>query len=247
MSVLMQIVGSLLSLAVQISLWKALYANGNEPDTLLGSVSLNEMYAYSVISIAISIFVGNSVIHRMDSKIKTGEIAVDLMKPLNLHFIIISETIGNNLFLAIVQLLPIALVGVMLFDINIPSWTYMLLFMIALVNAFVLNFIISYIFGMIGFWYLSIWQINIIMDGIVRILSGRWIPLWLFPPFLAAVSAFFPYRFIYYEPITIFLGKATVMDSVRIIGLQLIWIAGLFAVATLVWNKGVRKLVIQGG
>jgi ABC-2 type transport system permease protein len=85
------------------------------------------------------------------------------------------------------------------------------------------------------------------MDGIVRILSGRWIPLWLFPPFLAAVSAFFPYRFIYYEPITIFLGKATVMDSVRIIGLQLIWIAGLFAVATLVWNKGVRKLVIQGG
>jgi ABC-2 type transport system permease protein len=122
---------------------------------------------------------------------------------------IFCQLFGANLFRILFELIPVILVSLLFFHLLLPQWTHFLIFLLMLINFLVLNFLVTYIIGLISFWYILVWQLNVVLNGIVRLFSGAFIPVWFFPASFMLMSYFLPFRLMYYEPISVYLGKVS--------------------------------------
>lgn len=247
LNVLINLISQLIGLFITISLWSALYDSNKLTHSVIGAISLKEMIYYVVLSTGITIIIGNQVIGEVDAKIKSGMIGIDLIRPINFFFITLCNTIGNNLFNITFQLVPLCLIAALFYNTSSLLSMTLLLFPLSIINAFLINFIISYMIGLLGFWYLSIKHFSRLLEDIVRIFGGVWIPLWFFPKIFITISQFLPFQYIYYIPISIYLGKISSEKAINMIYIQYLWIALLGTLSYLIWIKARKKLIIQGG
>lgn len=230
-------------LFVQICIWRALLTDAQTQT----SISLRDMITYVIISAGISIFMDQSVIRKMDSKIKSGDIAMDLIKPFNFKMYQFCEIFANSFYRTFIEFIPLLLFSMAIFGFYFPSIKYLLFFALSLINGIIINFLISYIIGLIGFWYISIRHLSDLLYTLVRLFSGSIVPLWFFPKFLFAISLALPFRFMYFAPISIYLEKMGQNEAIGILMQQLLWIFGLLMIEKITWKKGIKKLVVQGG
>jgi ABC-2 type transport system permease protein len=247
MSVLLRLMSQVVVLAVRVSLWQALFKEIGRTTTPMGVVSVRDMITYSIVSTGMSIIITTNVIRQMDGKIKTGEIAMDLIKPFNLKASLFCDALGTNAVRFFVELLPLLAMGIFIYGLSYPSWQNLILFLIALGNGMLISFSLYYLLGLAGFWYLSVWQFRMTLDILVLVLGGAQIPVWFFPESLIWLSSFMPFKLIYFAPLAIYLEKGTTVDAVGLILQQFLWMGILFALEEFIWSKGVKKLVIQGG
>ena len=240
--------GTIIRILVQVYLWRALLGYSGQASTNIGVVTLGDMTTYIMISAMISTLTDYTyVIYYIDNRIKTGLIAMDLIKPLNFQAHMFSRMIGNNLFSFLFRLLPVLVFGIVFFGMKYPSAENLLLFSVTILNGIVISFQMGYIVGLIGFWYLSVWQLRFLLSSLIRLFSGIWIPLWFFPRVLVEIANFLPFRLIFFAPISIYLGKVEFIDGLYMFMQQIIWITVFFVITKIVWSRGIRKLVVQGG
>ncbi|CAG7635874.1 ABC transporter permease [Paenibacillus allorhizosphaerae] len=245
--VFLKMFGRVMGLFVQIALWTALYHSTDSATTGMGQISLNDMINYVVISTCISVFVNNDTIFRIGDKIRSGDIGLQLMKPISLQTCMLFQAMGTSASRIFFELTPLVVIAAIFYPLHIPPVHLLLLFAVALINGFVINFLLAYILGMVGFWYLNIYHLSRLLSDVIKVFSGVWIPLWFFPQILTHVSAFLPFRLIYFSPISIYLGKTEWSGALLLIVQQFMWIGILLLVSELVWRRGISKLVIQGG
>ena len=244
-------VSRVLALFVQVAIWRALLGAQGKTDSTLGSITLREMVTYVVvsqcISVFISLFAGYSPMSQLGGKIRTGGIAMDLTKPVGLRENVFFSNLGNMLFEAIIGALPMLLIGAVVFGIDVPPVPYLLVFAVVTLNGLLLYFMISYVVGLLAFWYLEIWHFERLLNDLIKVFSGALIPLWFFPPFLVALSEWLPFRLIYYVPISFYLEKIPLADAGALILQQAFWLGILLWIERFLWRRGVEKLVVQGG
>ncbi len=245
---LLSFTGRIVTLLVQIAIWRAIMQNSGGSATAGATVvTFEEMVTYSVVSAAISIFVTNEIIWIIDWKIRTGEIATDLIKPIDLRVQLLSRTIGGIGSDVFIQLVPTLLIGFIGFGLKLPTFQNGILFVIAVVNGLLISFAICYLLGLSGFWWNRVQQFNTVLRVSLRLFSGSFVPLWFFPKALADVAMILPFRLIYFTAISIYMGKLTSQEAIWQIMLQFIWLAGFFLLERLMWHRAIRRLVIQGG
>lgn len=240
-------IGQVIEIVVQISVWTALYYFNNKSTISNDNVELKTMIYYVIISAGISILVNNNVIYLIENKIRTGEISSDFIKPIDFQKYMFSIATADNIYNFIFRFIPILLIFIPFYGIHIPSVKMFILFFLSLINGILISFLLAYILGLVGFWYLSIWHLERILWDCTRLLSGSFIPLWFFPDSLLKITNALPFRFIYFVPISIFLEKIPFQESIICILQQLVWIVLLYIFSKWVWSKGIDKLVIQGG
>ncbi|MEO1365768.1 MAG: ABC-2 family transporter protein [Acidobacteriota bacterium] len=244
-------VGRVLALFVQVAIWKALLGVGGSASSSVGSITLREMVTYVIVSRTLSVFVslfaGYSPLWRIGEKIRSGEIAMDLTRPIGLRVTMFFETVGNNLFEIVFGALPMILAGALVFGLDVPGPVHLLLFGIAAVNGLLIYFLLSYMVGLVAFWYLTVWHLERFLNDLILVFSGALIPLWFFPPALVTVSEWLPFRQIFYTPISIYLEKLSLSEAGLVIAQQLAWLGLLLLAERALWKGGVRKLVVQGG
>jgi len=236
---------NLVILLVQLCVWRALLTAGSVT-TSTGVVTLREMNTYVLISSMIGTLLTVNVVWNMTDRIRNGQIAMDLLKPMNFQAYTFANMLGQNMFAFLFQLLPILAVGIIFVGMNFPSIPNLLLFQFTMINAIVISFQINYIIGLVVFWYLRGWQANIVWM-LNRLFSGAYIPLWFFPTFLVTISNFLPFRLYYFVPISIYLGTLTPRDCLYAILQQFAWMIILYGLTMLEWRAAMKKLVIQGG
>jgi ABC-2 type transport system permease protein len=73
------------------------------------------------------------------------------------------------------------------------------------------------------------------------------IPLWFMPDWMKGVLMFTPFSSIYFTPVQIYLGELTIPQIAGKCLIQLIWILLIFLLGEILWRKGQRKLIVQGG
>jgi len=243
----MGITQSLFLLLVQLYLWRALLGQSEQASTDMGVITLNEMTTYVLMSTIIATLIYSNVILNINDRIRNGQISMDLIKPVNFKTYMFCNMIGRSFFNFLFQLLPVLAIGLIFIGIDYPSMQNLLLFCVTLVNAIIIMFLIQYSLGLLAFWYMSMWQVEMLLWTLIRLFSGQWIPLWFFPKILVNISNFLPFRLMYFVPISIYLGKVELVDSMYLLIQQLIWIVVLFGMTRLMWRAAIKKLVIQGG
>ncbi len=240
-------VSTLIAIYVEIAIWHALYAQSSDMQTSYGVISLTDMIAYAVMSAIVNTLVRNRAIFGIDDRIKTGDIAFDLNRPLSFWGMLLSKTIGQNGFTFLFQFVFISVFVLPFFSVPVPTPEYLLYFLIILTLGFLTRFLLAFMLGLCGFWYMRIWHMERVLFVTIGFFSGSFVPLWFFPEIVGQISEWLPFKGIFFNPISVFLMKLEPLMVYQEIFKQTIWVAALALVCYMIWQLGIKKLTVQGG
>jgi ABC-2 type transport system permease protein len=113
--------------------------------------------------------------------------------------------------------------------------------------AYGVLFGINFLFGLLCFYTLSIENISFCYTAVVSFLAGQMVPLWMFPQWAQTIIGLLPFRCIFDVPMSIYIGRVSVQQGLRDIGLQGFWMVALAALGTVAWAGIRRRVISQGG
>jgi ABC-2 type transport system permease protein len=223
--------------------WRILYTQ--RPGAF--GVDLGQMVTYGVLGMALEIFVWSRPQWYMANQVKSGAIDTDLMKPVDFHLHMLARSTGETI-LGFLLAVPALIVAFLVLGVNLPAdLGTTLAFLISLVLGFLVLFHLNFILGSLAVLTLDIRHISWAYYSIVRFFGGQMVPLWLFPPILAAVAHVLPFQSTYFIPMSIYIGELAGADALQAIGFQVLWVVSLVLLSRLLWSWAHRRLVVQGG
>jgi ABC-2 type transport system permease protein len=186
--------------------------------------------------------------NELSLRIISGDIAVDLSRPLDLQASWLASDLGRAAYHAIFRGMPPFLVGMLLFRLRLPAAPLVwLAFGASVLLAVVTSFGLRFIVNLTAFWLLDYRGMLGVAAMIWTFLSGMAVPLAFLPPGLREVIGLLPFAGMIQVPIDVFLGKHAGLDLAAALALQAAWALALLGLGRVVLAAGVRKLVVQGG
>lgn len=238
------VLSTLVMLLVQSSLWRAVYAAGSET---LGGYALPQMLAYVLTGRVVAAFTAPEAAQLLGQRIRKGTIATDLARPVDLQAALFAQGLGTNLFKLLAVGLPAFGALAWLGLLPVPSVSRLGLFLFALAQGYLILFGLNFLLGLAIFRTGSHIGLYDIEEMVIRLFSGAFLPITLFPGWLQAVSRALPFESIYYLPLAVYtdsLGGAALGAALL---RQSLWAIGLLLVGRLLWGRAVRRLAVQGG
>src|SRR5262245_18224864 len=110
-----------------------------------------------------------------------------------------------------------------------------------------LQFLMSYILGLIEFWVLEVSTLIFIMYSFEYLLSGTSFPLDILPASMQPFIKWSPFTYEMFFPVQV--GMERIKGAALWAGLaiQAGWVVAFYIIALLVWRAGIRKYQAVGG
>jgi ABC-2 type transport system permease protein len=181
-------------------------------------------------------------------RVRTGDIAVDLARPVDLQLAWLAADLGRAAWGVVSRAaIPIAF-GAVVFGFRVPSDPAALLLLpVAVTLAVVVSFAGRFLLNLTAFWIVEIRGPATLYVLVAGLLGGHIIPVQLFPGWLQAVAYATPFPALMQFPIDLMTGQATGWGAVGRVLAQFAWAVALLGVGRLVLARGMRRLVVQGG
>ena len=230
-------------LIVNYFIWTSVFSTGT--GTVAG-MSFIDMMTYIVFAQLISIFIFNSASIQLQQKVQSGELGQDLLKPIHPFTTLFASAVSSRTVAFLLELIPLGAISWFLFRPALPVNATAIFFIVSLILAFMLNFIMSIIVGLIAFWTIRIEAFQWLTWIVLRVFSGEFFPLSLFPQKLQLISHFLPFEYLRYRVALIALDNSMENALAAIAG-QLFWIVALGFFSLWLWDLVVRRFTIAGG
>lgn len=243
-SYIINLLANSINLVAIFFLWQGIYG-GREA---VGGYSWDQMKTYLLVT-----FLANSVLSwysetAISGKILDGSVAMDLLKPIDFQTARFSETLGASLLEGAMSTVLLIVFATFLTGVTFPhSPIVYLLFGVSLLCAVVVKFGVVYLAALLCFWSTGSLGIVWTRIALTNLLSGALVPLAFFPDWLEKLALLLPFQAIIHTPTMIFLQQADTLESLRLIGIQLFWGAGLWMAGKAMWNWAIRQVTIHGG
>lgn len=217
----------------------------------LGGYDMSEALAYVWLGqalLAASSLMGGGFEDELIQRIRTGDVVVDLYRPVDLQLWWFSANLGRAAFQLVGRgAVPMA-VGALAFDLALPehplTW---LAFLVSVLLGVVVSFAVWYLVALSVFWLLD-------GAGVVQVawltgvfFSGMLLPLTLFPGALGEVARALPWASMLQVPADVFLEKRTGRALLEAYGFQAGWALVLLAAGRALQAVATRRVVVQGG
>src|SRR5215469_4306320 len=168
-------------------------------------------------------------------RIMSGDIVVDLGRPLDLQGAWLAWDLGRAGYHALFRGLPPFLLAELLFRLRLPTDPLLwLAFAVSVVLATVVSFAIRFLVNLCAFWLLDYRGIVNVSSLVWTFLCGSVVPLAFLPAGPRAVVEVLPFAAMLQVPIDVFLGKHVGLDLARTLGLQVAWALALLGLGRLV-------------
>lgn len=231
---------------IQTALWIALY--GNEPGAALFGFTFAQMVAYTVIAQLVSRLVRTGFEYEINGDIRTGSLDRYLVKPVSYFSFRLFAFLGDKTVHSLVTgaLLAVSLTVLSLvlgFEVRVPA---VCAFLLALAAAFTLNFLIFWCVSLTGFWLTEIGFLFEAVRIVIIAASGGIFPLAVFGKAGEAALSALPFRFTIQYPVELLLGRVPSPEIGPSFLLAGLWIVILFALARLLWSRGIRRFAAVG-
>ncbi len=240
-----------------IFLWLAVYKSSPDGlNSIINGFKFNEIISYTVmINIFTFVSFDGTTLWTINDEIKNGTIAMSFTKPISYRIRLLVTTYGATTMNFIMLGIPCITIAYIVFGILgfiefTSFWMfllYIILFLIARLIAVTINDTINYIFGVLCFYTSSGWGINQIKEVLISFLAGTLIPLSFFPSEIKDIINFLPFANMAQNPVLIMLMKVDVIESIKLIGIGVLWIIILEFFAMLLFKHASKKITIQGG
>lgn len=240
-----------------IFLWLAVYkSSSNGLDSIINGFTFNDIISYTVmINIFVFVSFDGTTLWTINDEIKNGTIAMSFTKPISYRIRLLVTTYGAttmNFIMLGIPCIAIAYIsfGILGFIEFVSFWMFLLyivLFLVARLIAVTINDTINYIFGILCFYTSSGWGINQIKEVLISFLAGTLIPLSFFPSQVKDIVNYLPFANMAQNPALIMLMKVDVLESLKIIGIGIIWIIILESFGMILFKHASKKITVQGG
>lgn len=214
----------------------------------LGGYDATDAVTFTFLTQGLIMATGGWNLGELPERIRTGDIALDLHRPVDLQGWWLAVAVGQAAFHLMARgVVPVA-IGAILFDLRWPSGWALLALPLVLVLAVLVSFGLRYLLSLACFWLLDERGVNAVAGLLSYFLSGLMLPLVLFPDWLRGVVMRLPWAMTMQVPADVWLGKHDGAGPMtRTIGLQVLWASGLLAAGWAVTRLALRKVVVHGG
>lgn len=214
----------------------------------LGTFDEQGFAAYFLVTFIIRQFVTAWASWEINFEVRTGALAMRLMRPVNPVLCYAIENLAA-MPIRLVIAAPVAIVALTLVraDQLPPDFAGWLMFFVSWAGAWFLSFLINVMFGTLSLWIdQSMKLMDVWMAGYFS-LSGYLVPIALFPPGLRSVVDWLPFHSQIGLPIELLLGTHTRADALALLAVQWAWIAVFGLIVWALWRRGVRRFAAYGG
>jgi ABC-2 type transport system permease protein len=239
----LRIIGNIVAIFVQVAIWSALLGSGSA-----SGISFHDMVTYTILNTMVAAVLMNGLFHEADERVRTGNIAIDLLRPLYYPLCLFADQLGKSAFHFFFAVIPTLLVTSLLFGFTAPASPWdMLAFIVAVVVALAISFALGYLVALLAFWFLTTLHFEWAMIGLITVFSGSFLPLWFFPPGWLEMAQALPFQFLGFVPAAIYMGKLPAGDVWPTLSLGVVWTLLLLGLTGWIWSASLRRLVVQGG
>jgi ABC-2 type transport system permease protein len=188
--------------------------------------------------------------------IRSGNIAYELVRPVQLYWFWFARQIGNRTAPVLLRAAPMIVVAALVFPlIGFADWALrppvsmsaFLLFLVSVLAAMLLATAFSMIMSISLLWTISADGVSNLMPVLIWSLCGIILPIPFYPDWMQGVLRALPFRGLMDVPFQIYVGSIAPSVALGEIGLQCVWIVGLIAFSSSLLNRGLSRVVVQGG
>ena len=187
----------------------------------------------------------------LTDKIRTGSIAYDLCRPMDLYAFYYLRILAQKLVGSVMRAVPMLALAAVLpggWGLSAPASPAALAYAL-----------VSLLLGMVcvcAFENVSMGITMRTIDGkgvqamlnlLMTTFCGNILPLTLFPASWQRVMGFLPFSQMLDAPIRLYTGQWAAAELPRALLMQCAWTATLMALGIFIWKKNLRRIVVQGG
>jgi ABC-2 type transport system permease protein len=226
-----------------IALWKA------RPN--LGGYDVQDAVTYVFLGQSLGMIGalwGGGFKEELAERIRNGDIAVDLYRPVDLQAWWLASDLGRAAFHLLGRGIPPTLIGAFAFSLHLPenplTWAA---FLLSVLLGALVCFSVNYLFTLSGFWLMDTRGVHQLAGVLAMFMSGMLLPLNIFPGWLGDIARVLPWSCALQIPADIFLGKHRGLDLLQTFAFQATWALVLWLAGRLLTRLATRQVVVQGG
>ena len=187
----------------------------------------------------------------LNNIIKTGNIACEYMKPVDLYWSWFMRLIAPRIFTATASSIPLLPLVIFLpkpYALELQmSQEKIMAFIVAIGLALILNTVLSLLVYISVFHTFSITGSLLIFGSIMEFLSGLVILFSLFPESARKVLGILPFKYGAAFPLQLLTEKTNYIENLLGIINQLIWIVFIIVLGKVWLKRNIQHIIVQGG
>ena len=236
-SLLIWMIGQVLEPLVYLIVWSVV---SNSSGGSVGDYTTTEFAAYFILLMLVNQFTYTWIMYEFDYRIREGILSFALLKPVHpIHSDIADNASSKLITLPIMILIVAGLAAIFHASISPAPWA-IALFIPALLLAFSVRFLLEWTLAQAAFWTTRVGAINQTYFVLMLFLSGQIAPLTLLPHLVQVAAMILPFRWMIGFPVELLLGRLTLAEALRGLGVQAAWLGASFVLLRIVWRAGVR-------
>jgi ABC-2 type transport system permease protein len=181
-------------------------------------------------------------------RIRTGDVAVDFIRPIDVQMSYLAMDLGRATFTLIPRGIPSVLVGMVTIGVVMPGAVLpYVLGALSLVLGVAISFLCRYAVNLLGFWIVETRGVRTLYAVVSGFLCGLYVPVAIFPGWLSVLANATPFPSTIQSPVDVISGRVTGAAALGVLAVQVLWVVVVFLAGRLLTHAGRRKLEIQGG
>lgn len=181
-------------------------------------------------------------------RIRTGDVAVDLARPVDVQFGFLAADLGRAAYQLLPRGLPPLLVGALTFGLTMPSGIGPYLGgLLSVLLAIGISFGCRFLVNLSAFWLLDLRGAMTVYVVLSNVLCGLFVPVAWFPGWLHAIAQATPFPSILQTPADLLTGRVAGPAAFDQLGVQALWLIAVLLLGRIVLRRATRRLVVQGG
>lgn len=214
----------------------------------LGGYDARDAVTFTFLTQGLIMVTGGFNLGELPQRIRTGDIALDLHRPVDLQSWWLAIDLGRAGFHLLARGVVPVVVGALLFDLRWPSGPGLAALPLSITLAVLVSFGLRYLLSLSCFWLLDERGVTTIGSLLNFFLNGLLLPLVLFPGWLRGVVLHLPWAKTMQVPADVWLGKHDgLAPMARALALKGAWAAALLLAGRAATRLALRKVVVHGG
>jgi len=212
--------------------------------------SLDQMIWYFTVVNFIWAFIFNHTDSNISYKIISGNLAIDLLRPMSLFRFELGIAVGFRIVGILIEVIPgVALYSLIYYPKFLTALSIMR-FLIVVISSFTLHYLLNFMIGLMSFLLKNNSSLSALKWFVLSFAGGAFMPLEFLPDWVNRVNNYLPFKYMFYWPIQFFLNKAGAQEwseLLHVFSIQLVWVLVMYILCKILWNKVANKFCAVGG
>jgi len=240
-AILMEILGSFLTLIFLALIWSILLKDGS-----LKGYNLKSIIVYYSFTNFLAILYGSAggfIPPVLSELIMKGDIKSYLVRPFNFLYYFVFFNLGKS----IISFIIIFLLFFFSFLFLRGNFLDLVILLFIIVISTIFFILIRSAVGLLAFWLEDVSVLAMLVYFLIMILSGRIIPLNFYPNWLLEIINWLPFKYMYYLPSAYFASEISSTEVTKGLVILSIWSLIFVFIDKSLFNQGIKKLKAYGG